>query len=135
MALAEYEKRRPIGQKVGYNLVAGLPGVVCSWIPNFQQLDAKIKSWIPNFLKFIFATRNKLSITVLFTYSYKPEKESIGLWSQIMVYKSTDNNQKNTPHARNYAKIQKSTNQNRSIYSRHTTPRIKKTHHQSIYIH
>ena len=41
----------------------GLPGFFCSWIPNFQQLDAKIKSEIPNFLWFLLETRNKLSIS------------------------------------------------------------------------
>ena len=43
--------------------VPGLPGFFCSRIPNFQQLDAKIKWEIPNFLWFLLATRNKLSIS------------------------------------------------------------------------
>ena len=47
---------------------AGLPGFFCSRIPNFQQLDAKIKCEIPNFLWFLLAIRNKLSISVNLLY-------------------------------------------------------------------
>ena len=46
----------------------GLPGFFCSRIPNFQQLDAKIKCEIPNFLWFLLAIRNKLSISVNLLY-------------------------------------------------------------------
>ena len=49
-------------------LSTGLPGFFCSRIPNFQQLDAKIKCEIPNFLWFLLAIRNKLSLSVNLLY-------------------------------------------------------------------